>query len=89
MIFLTTRPTGRRKAPEDRLREADRFEQQVNRCSVLTTSASAAMVLPHTEEAGLRRLELAISNHKIAPRCSSFEPPSSPPLDDKFIKEKE
>jgi hypothetical protein len=55
----------------------------------LTIAASDAIVLPHTEEAGLRRLELAISNHKIAPRCSSFEPPSSPPLDDKFIKEKE
>jgi hypothetical protein len=65
----------------------DCFEQEVDRRRVLTIDASDAIVLPHTEEAGLRRLELAISNYKIAPRCSSFDPP--PPLDEKVIKEKE
>jgi hypothetical protein len=46
------------------------------------------MVLPHTEEAGLRRLELAISNDKIAPALLILRHPP-PPLDEKVIKEKE
>jgi hypothetical protein len=54
----------------------DCFEQELGRRRVLTIDASDAIVLRHTEEAGLRRLELAISNDKIVPRCSSFDPPS-------------
>jgi len=54
----------------------DCFEQELDRRRVLTIDASDAIVLRHTEEAGLRRLELAISNDKIVARCSSFEPPS-------------
>jgi len=38
--------------------------------------------------AGLRRLELAISNDKIVPALLILRTPISPPLDDKFIKEK-
>jgi hypothetical protein len=67
----------------------DCFAQQVDCCRVLTTSASDAIVLPHTEMARLRRLELAISNYKIVPASLILRTPISPPLDDKFIKEKE
>ena len=69
--------------------QQDFFEQELGRRRVLTIDASDAIVLRHTEEAGLRSLELAISNDKIVPRCSSFEPAPPHRWMSKVIKEKE
>jgi hypothetical protein len=58
MIFLTTRPTGRRKAPPmTGSAKQDCFEQELGRRRVLTIDASDAIVLPDTEKA-----DCAVSN---------------------------